>query len=61
MIDKNLKHSRPLKIANALADAGVPVIGTSPENIDLAEDREKFGSILKKLNILCPKYGTGRT
>ena len=51
----------PLKIANALADAGVPVIGTSPENIDLAEDREKFGSILKKLKILCPKYGTGRT
>ncbi|MDP6339903.1 MAG: carbamoyl-phosphate synthase large subunit [Candidatus Marinimicrobia bacterium] len=51
----------PLKIANALADAGVPIIGTSPENIDLAEDREKFGAILDKLEIVCPQYGTGRT
>ena len=51
----------PLKIANALADAGVRIIGTSPENIDLAEDREKFGSILEKLKVLCPQYGTGRT
>jgi carbamoyl-phosphate synthase large subunit len=51
----------PLKIANALADAGVPIIGTSPENIDLAEDRKKFGKILDKLSVTCPKYGTGRT
>ena len=51
----------PLKIAHALAAAGVPIIGTSPENIDLAEDREKFGKILDKLNITCPEYGTGRT
>ena len=51
----------PLKIANALKRAGVPIIGTSPENIDRAEDREKFGSIIEKLNIDCPKYGTGRT
>ena len=51
----------PLKIANALSKAGVPVLGTSPENIDLAEDREKFGSILEKLKIVCPEYGTGRT
>ena len=51
----------PLKIANALADAGVPIVGTSPESIDLAEDREKFGSILDKLKITCPKYSTGRT
>ena len=51
----------PLKIANALAAAGVPIIGTSPKNIDLAEDREKFGNILKKLNVVCPQYGTGRT
>ncbi len=51
----------PLKIANSLAEAGVPIIGTSPENIDLAEDREKFGTILDKLNVTCPKYGTGRT
>ena len=51
----------PLKIAKTLADAGVPIIGTSPESIDLAEDREKFGTILDKLKITCPKYGTGRT
>ncbi|MDP6628284.1 MAG: carbamoyl-phosphate synthase large subunit [Candidatus Marinimicrobia bacterium] len=51
----------PLKIANALANAGVPIIGTSPQNIDLAEDREKFGKILDKLNVGCPQYGTGRT
>ena len=51
----------PLKISKALADAGVPIIGTSPENIDLAEDREKFGTILEKLKVICPKYGTGRT
>jgi len=51
----------PLKIANALADAEVPIIGTSPVNIDMAEDREKFGNIMDKLNITCPKYGTGRT
>jgi carbamoyl-phosphate synthase large subunit len=51
----------PLKIANRLAEAGVPIIGTSPKSIDLAEDREKFGGVLKKLNISCPKFGTGRT
>jgi len=51
----------PLKIANELANAGVPIIGTSPVNIDLAEDREKFGAILDKLNVTCPEYGTGRT
>ena len=51
----------PLKIANDLQSSGAPILGTSPENIDLAEDREKFGSILEKLNVTCPKYGTGRT
>ena len=51
----------PLKIANALADAGAPIIGTSPHSIDLAEDREKFGKVLKKLEVVCPQYGTGRT
>jgi carbamoyl-phosphate synthase large subunit len=51
----------PLKIANALEKAGVPIIGTTPANIDLAEDREKFGNILEKLKIVCPEYGTGRT
>ena len=51
----------PLKIAQALERAGVPIIGTSPHSIDLAEDREKFGEVLKKLKIVCPKFGTGRT
>ena len=51
----------PLKIANDLQSSGAPILGTSPENIDLAEDREKFGSILENLNVTCPKYGTGRT
>ncbi len=51
----------PLKIANALENAGVPIMGTSPTNIDLAEDREKFANILEKLKIVCPEYGTGRT
>ena len=48
----------PLKIANALKNAGVEILGTSPENIDNAEDREKFGSIIKLLGITCPDYGT---
>jgi len=51
----------PLKIAKALDKAGIPIIGTSPTSIDLAEDREKFGKILDKLKIKCPDYGTGRT
>ncbi len=51
----------PLKIAKDLKKAGVNIIGTSPENIDLAEDREKFGAILDELLIRCPQYGTGRT
>jgi len=51
----------PLKIAKALSNSGVPVIGTKPYDIDLAEDREKFGSMLNQLDISCPKYGTGRT
>jgi len=50
----------PLKISNMLSQAGAPIIGTSPMNIDVAEDREKFGKILNKLDILCPTYGTGR-
>jgi|TARA_B100001245_G_scaffold236173_1_gene226031 carbamoyl-phosphate synthase large subunit len=51
----------PLKISKMLAQAGAPIIGTSPLNIDVAEDREKFGKILNKLDILCPTYGTGRS
>jgi len=48
----------PLKIAKALEDHGLRILGTSPEGIDLAEDRERFGSLLRKLNIPHPKYGT---
>jgi len=51
----------PLKIANALEDAGVPIAGTSPKSIDLAEDREKFGHLLDKLGVARPDYGTGKT
>jgi len=51
----------PLKIAKKLQMSGVPIMGTSPLNIDLAEDRKKFGNILNQLNILCPKFGTGET
>jgi carbamoyl-phosphate synthase large subunit len=48
----------PLKIAKALEANGIKVLGTSPESIDIAEDRERFGSLLKKLKIPHPKYGT---
>ena len=48
----------PLKIAKALEAYGVPILGTSPEGIDLAEDRERFGALLRKLRIPHPKYGT---
>tara|TARA_Y100000588_G_scaffold382780_1_gene470966 strand:- start:923 stop:2812 length:1890 start_codon:yes stop_codon:yes gene_type:complete len=51
----------PLKIANALDHAGVPIIGTSPQSIDMAEDREKFGRVVDRLDVVCPNYGTGRT
>ena len=48
----------PLNIANRLKNAGVHIIGTSPDAIDLAEDRKKFGKILDDLNIPVPKWGT---
>ncbi len=51
----------PLKIAKALDENGVRILGTSPEGIDLAEDRERFGALLRKLNIVHPKYGTAYT
>ncbi len=51
----------PLKIAKALQAAGVPIWGTSPGSIDLAEDREKFGAILDRLEINAPRYGTGKS
>jgi carbamoyl-phosphate synthase large subunit len=48
----------PLKLAQRLAKAGVALIGTSPEGIDLAEDRQRFGDLLARLNIPCPPWGT---
>jgi carbamoyl-phosphate synthase large subunit len=48
----------PLKIAKSLEENGVNILGTSPEGIDLAEDRERFGALLRKLKIAHPKYGT---
>lgn len=48
----------PLKLAQRLAKAGVSLIGTSPEGIDLAEDRQRFGDLLTRLNIPCPPWGT---
>jgi carbamoyl-phosphate synthase large subunit len=48
----------PLKLSTQLFRAGVPIIGTSPESIDLAEDRKRFGSLLNELGILQPEHGT---
>jgi carbamoyl-phosphate synthase large subunit len=45
----------PLNLADRLHEAGVPIIGTSPDSIDLAEDRKRFGSLLAELNIPCPE------
>jgi len=47
----------PLKIAEALVEHGVKVLGTPPEMIAAAEDREKFGALLNSLNIPHPAYG----
>jgi len=44
----------PLNLADRLHAAGVPIIGTSPDSIDLAEDRERFGALLGDLKIPCP-------
>jgi carbamoyl-phosphate synthase large subunit len=51
----------PLKLAAALEAAGVPVLGTSPDAIDLAEDRERFQALLKDLDLLQPANGTARS
>ena len=48
----------PLNLANRLHEAGVPIIGTSPDSIDLAEDRKRFGALLDELKIPCPPNGT---
>ncbi|MDD2364956.1 MAG: carbamoyl-phosphate synthase large subunit [Desulfuromonadaceae bacterium] len=51
----------PLKLAVALENAGVPIIGTSPDAIDRAEDRERFQEMLHKLKLLQPENGTARS
>ena len=48
----------PLNLAQRLLAAGVPIIGTSPESIDLAEDRKQFGKLLEDLKIPQPRGGT---
>ncbi|GAB3115710.1 carbamoyl-phosphate synthase large subunit [Janibacter alkaliphilus] len=48
----------PLGLAQALKDEGVPVVGTSPEAIDLAEDRGHFGRVLEQAGLNAPKHGT---
>jgi carbamoyl-phosphate synthase large subunit len=48
----------PLKLAGALQEAGVPLLGTPVDAIDLAEDRGRFGALLRRLGIKHPPYGT---
>ena len=48
----------PLSLAARLKAAGVPILGTTPESIDLAENRELFGEVLKKAEMNAPRYGT---
>ena len=51
----------PLKLADALSAAGMRILGTSPDAIDLAEDRERFGALLRSMSIRQPNHGTART
>jgi carbamoyl-phosphate synthase large subunit len=51
----------PLKLARALEAAGAPIIGTSPDSIDLAEDRERFQQLVERLGLLQPPNRTART
>jgi carbamoyl-phosphate synthase large subunit len=50
----------PLNLAQALHKAGVPILGSQPHSIDMAEDRRLFGAALKKLKILAPENGIAR-
>ncbi len=50
----------PLKLAKALEAAGVPILGTSPDAIDRAEDRERFGELLRDVNLQAPPWGAAR-
>jgi carbamoyl-phosphate synthase large subunit len=51
----------PLKLAQTLEDAGVPILGTSPDAIDLAEDRERFAALVEKLGLRQPANGIARS
>jgi len=51
----------PLKLAVPLEKAGVPIVGTSPDSIDRAENRERFNRVVKKLDLLQPYSGTAMT
>jgi carbamoyl-phosphate synthase large subunit len=51
----------PLKLAAALQAANVPILGTSPDMIDLAEDRERFQKLIRKLGLKQPENGTARS
>ncbi|HKH26516.1 MAG TPA: carbamoyl-phosphate synthase large subunit [Acidimicrobiia bacterium] len=54
----SLGGQTPLKLARMLADAGIPILGTSPPSIDLAEDRERFNALCTRLGIPQPDGGT---
>jgi len=51
----------PLRIARGLADAGVPLLGTPADAIDLAEDRERFGRLIAELGLLAPPWAIAHT
>ncbi|NBC36332.1 carbamoyl-phosphate synthase large subunit [Novosphingobium sp. FSY-8] len=51
----------PLKLAQALEDAGIPILGTSPDAIDLAEDRERFAALVENLGLKQPLNGIARS
>ena len=51
----------PLKLAHALQEAGIPILGTSPDAIDLAEDRDRFQKLLVELGLKQPKNGIARS
>ncbi len=51
----------PLKLARALEAAGVPIVGTTPDAIDRAEDRERFQQMIQKLGLLQPQNATARS
>ena len=51
----------PLKLSRALEQAGAPIIGTSPESIDVAEDRERFQALVRELGLRQPANATART